>query len=306
MRLRILGSAAGGGLPQWNCACANCAEARRPASTIAPRTQDALALGSAAGGWFLVNASPDIHRQLEASPALHPQSPRVSPFEAIVLTNGDLDHVLGLFSLRESTALVVYATRAVQRSLLEGNTIARTLQRFDGHLTFRTLTLEEPVELRGPSGAPSGLRLTPVALPGKVPKHLEGLSEPSPEDNIGLWIDELTSGKRLVIAASAGAGGPFVERMHGADLVLFDGTFWSSDELIRLGLGAARAEDMAHLPIGGQGGSLELLRGVRAGRKVFTHINNTNPILRPGSDERRAVTERGWEVAEDGQEITIA
>lgn len=306
MRLHILGSSAGGGLPQWNCACPNCTEARNASGRVKPRTQDALAIAGSGPGWFLINASPDIHRQLQAAPFLHPRSPRVSPFQAIVLTNGDLDHILGLFSLRESTALVVYATDAVRRSIVEGNAIARTLQRFEGQLRFRRLTLEEPIELAGPEGEPSGLVVTPVGLPGKVPKHLEGSSAPSPEDNIGLWIREPRTGRLAVLACSTGAGGPFVDRLDGADLCCFDGTFWSSDELIRLGLGSARAEDMAHLPIGGEGGSLRLLAKLRVGRKVFTHINNTNPILAEGSPEQREVMAQGWEVAEDGQEIVLS
>jgi pyrroloquinoline quinone biosynthesis protein B len=147
--------------------------------------------------------------------------------------------------------------------------------------------------------------VVPVALPGKVPKHLEGVTAPSPEDNVGLWIHDARTGKRAVIATAAGELGPWVDRIEGADAVLFDGTFWSSDELIALGLGTARAADMAHLPIGGDEGSLARLAGVRAGRRIYTHINNTNPILVEGSAERRAVEAAGWEVAEDGLEIEL-
>jgi pyrroloquinoline quinone biosynthesis protein B len=299
MRLRVLGSAAGGGVPQWNCACPNCAEARRSAGKVRPRTQDGLALEAAPGVWFLLNASPDIHRQIHEHPALWPREGRATPIQGVVLTNGDLDHTLGLFSLRESTPLVLYATDAVQRGLVERNTIFRTLQRFPGQSAWRRLALEEPAELV------TGVTVTAVALPGKVPKHLEGLSAPSPEDNVGLWIRDTRSGKLLVVATAAGTAGDYVARLSGADVVLFDGTFWSSDELPRLGLGTARAEDMAHLPVGGEGGSLAALAGVRAGRKVLTHINNTNPILVEGSAERRAVEAAGWEVAHDGLEIEL-
>lgn len=305
MRIRVLGSSAGGGVPQWNCACPNCVLARVEPARVSPRTQDSLALAAEGGGWFLINASPDIHRQLQATPSLHPRSPRGAPFQAIVLTSGDLDHTLGLFSLRESTVLVVYATEAVRRSVVEGNLMARTLQRFEGQLVFRRLELEVPIELRGPGGEASGLVVTPVALPGKSPKHLEGLAAPSPEDNVGLWVREAASGRLAVIAASVGAGGGFLARIDGADLCFFDGTFWSADELVRLGLSGARAEDMAHLPIGGERGSLRLLRGLRVGRGLFTHLNNSNPALVAGSPERRAIAEAGWELAEDGQEITL-
>jgi pyrroloquinoline quinone biosynthesis protein B len=305
MRLRILGAAAGGGLPQWNCACPNCAEARSGSGRVRPRTQDGLALDLGGGAWALLNASPDIHRQIQATPELWPQSGRASPIRAVILTNGDLDHTLGLFSLRENTPFTLYATDAVLRGLVEGNTIFRTLQRFPGQVTLERLALERPLALPGPDGRPGAVTVTPIPLPGKVAKHLEGLAPASPEDNVGLWIRDERTGKRIVVAASAGAAGDYVELFDGADALLFDGTFWSSDELVRLGLGTARAEDMAHLPIGGPQGSLALLESVVVGRRVFTHVNNTNPILAAGSPERAAVEAAGWEVAEDGLLIEV-
>ncbi len=305
MRLRVLGAAAGGGFPQWNCACPNCAEVRGGSPRLRPRTQDALALEAAPGLWFLIEASPDVHRQIEACPDLQPRSGRATPIHGVVLLNGDLDHVLGLFSLRENTPLVLYATEAVWRGLAGENRMIRTLQRFPGQLVWRRLELETPVELTGAGEQPTGVTLLPVPLPGKVPKHLEGLSADSPEDNIGLWIHDAQTDRRAVIATAAGAAGSYVDRIADVDVCLFDGTFWSSDELPRLGLGTARAEDMAHLPIGGPGGSLERFAGVTARRKIYTHINNTNPILVDGSPERRAVLDAGWEVAEDGLEIAL-
>jgi pyrroloquinoline quinone biosynthesis protein B len=304
MRLRVLGSAAGGGLPQWNCACSNCADARAGSGRVIPRTQDALALEAAPGVWFLINASPDVHRQIQANPELAPRDGRATPIHGVVLTNGDLDHTLGLFSLRENTPLSLYATESVRRGLVEGNTIFRTLERFPGQSAWKTLALDAPIELVGPGG-PTGVTVTAVPLPGKVPKHLEGLAPPSPGDNVGLWIRDTRTGTLLVLATAAGAAGDYVARMDGADACFFDGTFWTSDELPRLGLGTARAEDMAHLPISGERGSLALLAGVRAVRKVFTHINNTNPMLVEGSPERRAVEAAGWEVAADGLEIHL-
>jgi pyrroloquinoline quinone biosynthesis protein B len=303
MRLRVLGSAAGGGLPQWNCACPVCAEARLGTGRVRPRTQDGLALEAAPGVWFLINASPDVHRQIQACPDLEPRSGRGSPIHGVILTNGDLDHTLGLFSLREGTPLALYATETVRRGLVEGNTLFRTLQRFPEQTTWHRLGLDQAIDLSGPGG-PTGVTVTAVALPGKVPKHLEGLAPPTLEDNVGLWIRDGATGKVLVLATAVGATGPWVARIDGADACLFDGTFWAEDELPRLGLGTARAGDMAHLPIGGEGGSLATLSGLRARRKVFTHINNTNPILVEGSPERRAVEAAGWEVAHDGLEIT--
>jgi pyrroloquinoline quinone biosynthesis protein B len=315
MRLRILGSAAGGGLPQWNCACPNCTEARSASGRVRPRTQDGMALDVGDGAWVLVNASPDIHRQIQATPELWPAvetggtaaptGGRSTPIGGVILTNGDLDHTLGLFSLRENTPFTLYATEAVHRGLVEGNTMFRTLQRFSGQVRFEPLTLERPLALPGRDGRPSGVNVTAIPLPGKVAKHLEGLAAPSPEDNVGLWIHDTRSGKRLVVASSTGAAGDYIELLDDADACVFDGTFWSSDELVRLGLGTARAEDMAHLPLGGPSGSLALLAGVTARRKVFSHINNTNPILAAGSPERRAVEAAGWEVAEDGLVIEL-
>jgi pyrroloquinoline quinone biosynthesis protein B len=305
MRLRVLGSAAGGGLPQWNCACPNCVEARSGSGRVRPRTQDALALEAAPGVWFLIHASPDVHRQIQSFPELEPRSGRATPIHGVLLTNGDLDHTLGLFSLRESTPLVLHATETTRRGLVEGNTIFRTLQRFPQQTTWRRLVIDAPMELLAPGDVPTGVTVTAVPLPGKVPKHLEGLAEPSPEDNIGLWIRDTRSSKLVVIATAAGAIGEYVARMDGADAVLFDGTFWTSDELVRLGLGTARAEDMAHLPLSGEHGALAALAGVRAGRKILTHINNTNPILVEGSPERRTVETAGWEVADDGLEISL-
>jgi pyrroloquinoline quinone biosynthesis protein B len=272
---------------------------------VRPRTQDGLALEVAPGVFYLVNTSPDIHRQIQACPALAPRAGRATPIHGVVLTNGDLDHTLGLFSLRENTPLALLATDAVRRGLVEGNTLFRTLQRFPTQSAWQRLSLGEPTELLGPGGVPTGVTVTAIPLPGKVPKHLEGLAPPSPEDNVGLWVRDAHTGKLLVLATAVGATGSWVEQLSGADACLLDGTFWASDELPVLGLGSARAEDMAHLPIGGEHGSLAALRGVRAGRKVFTHVNNTNPILVEGSPERRAVEAEGWEVAEDGLEIEL-
>jgi pyrroloquinoline quinone biosynthesis protein B len=272
---------------------------------VRPRTQDSLALEAAPGVWFLINASPDVHRQIQQNPELEPRTARATPICGVVLTNGDLDHTLGLFSLRENTPLTLYATDTVRRGLVEGNAIFRTLQRFSSQSSWRALSLDAPVELLGPGGAPTGVTVTAVPLPGKVPKHLEGVAAPSPEDNVGLWIRDGRTGKLLVLATASGAAGDYVAGMDGADACFFDGTFWYEDELPRLGLGAARAADMAHLPVGGERGSLAVLAGVRAGRKVFTHINNTNPILVEGSPERRAVEAAGWEVAFDGLEIDL-
>jgi len=297
VRLRILGSAAGGGVPQWNCACANCVAARSPDGRVRPRTQDGLALEVAPGAWFLIQCSPDVHAQIRAFPELAPREGRGTPIAGVVLGNGDLDHVLGLFSLRESTPLTIVATDSVRRALVDRNAMFRTLERFEGHTRWRTLVLGEPIELETSAG-PTGITITPYPIPGKVPKHLEGTVTPSPEDNVGLWIRDARS--LIVIATAAGGPGEWMNRLDGADAVLLDGTFWTSNELVRLGLGTARAEDMAHWPVCE---AIAALASLRARKKVLTHVNNTNPILVEGGDERAAAHAAGWTVAEDGMEI---
>jgi pyrroloquinoline quinone biosynthesis protein B len=293
VRLTVLGAAAGGGFPQWNCGCDNCLAARAGAPDALPRTQDSLAASADGDAWILVNASPDLTAQVQRTRALHPRGGRATPIRGVVLTNGDLDHVLGLFSLRESSPLTLFLTAAVRRGL-EKNAMLKTLQRFEGQLTFRMLELGKSVDA-------FGLKLTPFALPGKAPKHLEGALPPSEEDNIGL--DVSANGRRAIIASSFGGAGGWLERIGGGDVLVADGTFWQSDELIRLGLGTARAEDMAHWPVGGERGSLPVLANVAATRKIFGHVNNTNPMLRDGSRERRAVEASGFEVATDGLEL---
>jgi len=296
VRVRVLGSAAGGGVPQWNCGCDNCALARRGDARVRPRTQDSLLVTGEIGN-LLVNASPDVLRQIEATPALSPRAPRDTPISAIVLTNGDLDHVLGLFSLRESQPLVVYATDRVWRGLVERNAIARTLARFDGHLVHRRIAIGDRREI-----PEAGLAIVAFAAPGKPPVHLP--DAPHAEDNVGLRIEAAGANERVVTIATAQKDVDAVRAsLEGSDVIFLDGTFFSSDELASQRLGAARAEDMAHQPIGGEHGSIARLGGLRANRKILTHINNSNPILREDSAERAWALARGWEVAFDGMEI---
>lgn len=302
MRFLVLGSAAGGGFPQWNCACDNCRGARSRTSGLSvprflARTQDSIAMALDDDRFLVVNASPDISAQIAATPALHPSEKRRSPIAGVVLTNGDLDHVLGLLSLRENTPFVLYATRRVRDALWQDNVFFRTLERFDGQVTFEPLEIDRPVSI-------GGLSIVAAAAPGKVPKHLEGRAEPSPEDNVALFVTDEATGALAVLATALGGFGDLVQRMAGAACVFADGTFWSEDELVRLGLGTATAQQMAHVPIGGRGGSLEALSRLR-GRKIFTHVNNSNPILDAESDERRAVEAAGFEVAFDGMEVRV-
>jgi len=286
-------------VPQWNCGCDNCREARAGGRVVA-RTQESVAVSADGSDWFLLNVSPEVRAQIESFPGLWPRAPRHSPIAGLLLTNGDLDHCLGLLSLRESHPLVGYATESVHAGFAAGNVLYRTLERFAGQLTWRTLAAgrEQPL-------GDSTLTVTAVPAPGNLPLHLKGLRPASPEDNVGFVVRDTRSGRRL--AYFSGVAGPspeLTQAVADADLVFFDGTFWSSDELIAAGLGTRRAEDMSHWPIGGAEGSLAFLSRLR-GRRVLIHINNTNPILREGSAERRAVEAAGVEVAFDGMDLSI-
>jgi pyrroloquinoline quinone biosynthesis protein B len=300
LKIRVLGSAAGGGFPQWNCGCANCRSARAGDERFRARTQESVAVSADGDAWFLINVSPEIRSQIEACQALWPRAERHSPIAGILLTNGDLDHCLGLLSLRESHPLVVYATEAVRAGFTAGNVLYRTLERFPGQLAWRPLSPGQTSELSG-----STLSVTPVAAPGKLPLHLEATRTPSPEDNVGFVIADARSGARLGYFSGVAGPSPEVARAAATcDLVFFDGTFWSSDELIAAGLGTRRAEDMAHWPIGGRDGSLAFVSRL-PGRKLYIHVNNTNPILREDSAELRTVKSAGVELAADGMELEL-
>ena len=300
MEVRVLGSAAGGGFPQWNCGCENCQAARTGDPNVRPRTQESIAVSADGDAWFLINVSPEIRAQIESCPPLTPRAPRHSPLAGLLLTNGDLDHCLGLLSLRESHPLVVHATESVRAGFTTGNVLYRTLERFPGQVTWRPLALDREQPL-----GDSGLYVTAIPTPGKPPLHLTGIQAPSLEDNIGLAIRDARSGGRLAYFSGVAGPSPAVERaLAAADAFFFDGTFWSSDELIAAGLGTRRAEDMSHWPLGGPEGSLAFLAR-QPGRRILIHVNNTNPILREGGAERRALAAAGIEVAVDGLELRL-
>jgi len=290
MRIRVLGAAAGGGFPQWNCGCGNCRKARAGSPDVSPLTQECVAISGDGERWILLNASPEIRSQIETFAALHPREPRHSPIAGIVLTNGDLDHCLGLLSLRESHPLTVYATDEVRRGFTEGNVLYRTLERFPGQVTWK--------DLQGDLG--EGLSVEAIPAPGKPPVHLEKKQKTKEGENVGLLIHDRKTGKRLAYFSAAGGITPAMRSaIDGADCVFFDGTFWSNDELIRLGLGTKRAEDMAHIPV------VDSLSAFKTKRKIYIHINNTNPMLDRGSAERRQVEAKGWEIAHDGMEFVL-
>lgn len=299
LRILVLGSAAGGGFPQWNCRCPVCELAWAGDRRVSPRTQSSLAVSSDGKRWLLLNASPDLRQQILATPLLHPRKPgRHSPISAAFLSNGDVDHVAGLLTLRERQRLTLYATDAVLKVVHE-NPIFRVL---DPALVDRV-----PVALDTPVDTDLGLEVTAFAVPGKVPLYQEG-----DEVRIGAETDT-TVGVRI-----AGAGTHFfyipgcaavppalLARIEGAPLLFFDGTTYTDEEMVRLGLSPKTAHRMGHVAMSGPDGSLRTLAGADLGRKVFVHMNNTNPALIEGSAERRAVEAAGWEVAFDGMEIVL-
>ena len=300
----MLGSAAGGGSPQWNCGCANCVAVRAGDASLQPRTQASAAVSADGTQWFLLNASPDVRAQIEAFPALHPRRLRDTPIGGVVLTNGDVDACLGLFILREDQPLVLYASEAVERGLREHNALTRTLERRPGQLTWHRLRAGEVVPLVGAAG-PSGLTLEAVPVPGTVPLHLKGLAAASPEDNLALVLGD-ARGHRVMYAPTTAARTPLLDaRARAADVLVFDGTFFRDDELTSLGLTTRSARDMAHWPLGGVEGSLRWLAQLPCRRKILTHINNTNPILRAGTPERDELAAAGVEAAYDGLEVEL-
>lgn len=315
LQVRVLGSAAGGGFPQWNCRCHNCSGVRAGTIKARPRRETCLAVSADGAAWFLLGATAEVRAQIESCPALHPPGGaaalRRSPVAGILLTNGDLDQCLGLLSLREEEPLHVYATERVRRGFTQDNILYRTLDRFPGQITWHRLRPDEPCALGPPrdragAGAAPPLQVTARPVPGKPPLHLEGRVPPDPEDNVGLLLRAGAAGPALAYLPSVAAASPAVDGLlRQADCVFFDGTFWSSDELIATGLGRRRAEDMAHWPLSGPGGSLAVLSASPAARRFLIHINNTNPILREDAPERQAVAASGVDVAYDGLEVRL-
>ncbi len=304
LRIIVLGSAAGGGFPQWNCGCANCSAVRQQRPGYRVRTQDSLAVSADGRSWWLLNASPDLLAQIQATPELWPRDVRHSPIAGVVLTNGDLDHTLGLLLLRESQRLVVYATARVIEGLRK-NIALKTLERFREQTRWHALELRRPVELSGPGGEPSGVSLLPRPAAGKPPLHLAGAFEPSEEDNVALQVSAREGGSLVYASALAQVDADAVTALEAASACFLDGTFWSEEELPSLGVAAGPARTMAHLPISGPDGSLQKLSRITRARRFYTHVNNTNPILNEASPEHARVREAGWEVATDGLRLEL-
>jgi pyrroloquinoline quinone biosynthesis protein B len=306
MRIRVLGSAAGGGFPQWNCNCRNCAGLRAGAVKARARTQSSIAVSAGDGpDWVLVNASPDILAQLRAHPDFQPgRSPRDTAICAIVLVDGQVDHTTGLYMLREATrAWPLWCTDAVYADLTRGNPILAVLSHYC-RIERRRMGLDgTDFSVAGVTGV--RWRALPVA--GKPAPYSPNRDTPVAGDNAALNLTDEHTGKALFYAPGLGEiDGPTWQAMRSAACVLVDGTFWSDDEMLRLGLSRKRARDIGHLAQSGPGGMLEWLgRLPDATRKILIHVNNTNPILDEDSAERAELGRRGIEVAWDGMEIEL-
>ncbi|ODM45245.1 pyrroloquinoline quinone biosynthesis protein PqqB [Ruegeria sp. PBVC088] len=294
-RAHILGAAAGGGLPQWNCGCRNCTLAR--AGDIPSQTQSSLAVSADGQTWAILNASPDIRHQLSCTPALFPTGLRDCPLRAVLVTNGDIDHVAGLLTLREMQEFTLFATAGIH-DVLAQNPVFDALNA--NVVTRSAIDLDRPFELL------PGLTATLFPVPGKVPLYMEG--ETVETDVIGdqtVGVELVTDDTRtLYIPGCAMLNDGLRARLRGADLLFFDGTLWRDDEMITEGLGQKTGQRMGHMSMSGPEGSLAAFDGLGITRKIYVHMNNTNPVLRPDSDERARAEAAGWTIGQDGMEIT--
>ncbi|MFQ5958339.1 MAG: pyrroloquinoline quinone biosynthesis protein PqqB [Alphaproteobacteria bacterium] len=309
LRIVVLGAAAGGGFPQWNCNLESSRRARAGDPAARPRTQSSLAVSADGERWFLLNASPDLRQQIDATPELHPRSgKRHSPIAGVVLTNADVDHVAGLLTLRESQPLVVYATPRVQGAL-RSNSIFNVLN--PDFVDRIDLDLGAALELRARDGAASGLVVEAFTVPGKVALWLEDPTAgedfgTTDEDTIALELSAREGEARFFYIPGCAAMTPaLAARLEGAPLVFFDGTLWRDDEMIAAGVGVKTGKRMGHVSMSGADGSIAVFRNLGVARKVFIHVNNTNPALLDDSPERVEVEAAGWEVAHDGMEIRL-
>lgn len=305
MKIIVLGSSAGGGFPQWNCNCRNCSGVRNGTVNAKARTQSSIAVSSNGSDWVLINTSPDILTQLRAAPALQPgRSNRDTGIAAVMLMDAQIDHVTGLLMLREGNPIPLYCTAAVWDDLTIGLPLIPVLSHYCGvqwHVLAPSQTIS-PIELP----RIEDISFTPLMLTSKAPPYSPHRDMSQPGDNLGLLIENKKNGKKVFYAPGLGAIEPHIlDAMHTADCLLVDGTFWTADEMIRLGFSKKKASDMGHLPQSGRGGMIEVLDAIDGPRKVLIHINNTNPILDEDSEERATLARHGIEVAFDGMEIEL-
>jgi len=302
MKIRVLGSGAGGGFPQWNCSCPNCKAVRSGTIKASTRNQSSIAVSSDGEHWVLFNASPDVRAQLESFPEIHPKNKvRGTGIEAIVIIDSQIDHVTGLLILREGDPLNIYCTEMVKQDLSTGFPIFNILAHFCG-------VNNHPIPLNGDAFTiPNINDLEFIALPlkSKAPPYSPHRNDPHEGDNIGMIIRQISTGKTTFYAPGLGVIETHVEKaMTEADCVMVDGTFWTNDELTCVGR-PLLAKAIGHLPQSGEGGMIEFLDTLKKPRKILIHINNTNPILDEDSEQRKILTDAGIEVSYDGLEIEL-
>jgi pyrroloquinoline quinone biosynthesis protein B len=306
MKVKILGTAAGGAFPQWNCACANCRAVRAGTFQGKPRSQTQVAITQDGRSWFLLGASPDLRAQIESTPELYPrEGQRQSPITGVVLANADVDHVLGLLLLRELQPLRIHATASVRSILCEDNSMFGMLRRIPHQTSWTDFEAGQEFHLCSAQGEDSGLQCQAWSLTTHYPAYVtaERRSRLAAGEASSGFVIQSSSGARLgYMPAVPQVDDALLKQLNGCDIVLFDGTFWSDDELIRVQGSGQTARQMGHIPVED---TLSNLAGVLRPRKIFLHINNTNPMLNEASPQYRQVRGAGWEVAEDGWQFDL-
>jgi pyrroloquinoline quinone biosynthesis protein B len=308
LRVVVLGAAAGGGVPQWNCGCEVCRQARDGHPELLS-TQASIAISADGEHWFLVNASPDLRQQLIATPQLHPGKGRLrhSPVAGVILTNGEIDAIAGLLSMREGSPLTIYAHAKVL-AILKANSIFDVLS--EKNVRREPIEIDAAFEPLLPDGRGSGMEVLPFSVPGTSAWYLRDKIHPGGNaadgDTLGLRIrDKATNKHFYFIAACADVTDELKFRLAGAPLLFFDGTVWRDDEMIAQGLSTKTGQGMGHISMSGKSGAIESLAGLDIDRKIFLHINNSNPALLMGSAERKALEHAGWQILADGTEIVL-
>jgi pyrroloquinoline quinone biosynthesis protein B len=308
MIIKILGAAAGGGFPQWNCNCRNCASARAGDPNFTPRTQSSLAVSANGTDWLLLNASPDLRQQINDTPELQAHADaglRHSPIRAVVLTNGDVDHIAGLINLREGQAFSIYGADRVLATLA-ANSVFNVVA--PANAPRIALPLETTVAMAG-EGTDLGLTVEAFAVPGKIALYLEtaGANYGSRDgDTIGLCVRETASGAAFYyIPGCAEIDPPLAERIKGAECLFLDGTLYTDDEMLVQGLSQKTGQRMGHISMSGPQGSIEAIKPLGIARRIYVHMNNSNPVLDNSSAARRAVEAAGWQVGYDGLEVRL-
>lgn len=302
MIISVLGSAAGGGFPQWNCNCTNCQGFRQKNITAKARSQSSIAVSENGTDWVLLNASPDIRQQLQFFQAAYPQQIRGSGIKSIILMDSQLDHTTGLLSLREGCPLQVWCTHMVHDDLSTGFPVFEILKHWNGGLQWHEIITGQPFQI----GCAPGLEFFPVAIPSAAPPYSPHRHDPHIGDNIALIIRDRHTARQLFYAPGLGQVTPeILAIMQTSDCVMVDGTLWQDDEMQQCGVGSKTGTEMGHLHIAGENGMLAYLDQLTQARKILIHINNTNPILNEDSAEAQILQQHQVEVAFDGMQIEL-